>query len=273
MIKTYQQTITEWRIERDSTIREENGWLALAGLYWLKIGKNRAGSDPICEIQLPSSAPALIGSLEYNGKSVALRTESGQKVNVNGKAADFTILQPDISDTPSFITLNDIRLAVIQRGNRMGVRMWDNSRQERRSFPARTWFDIDEKFRVSARYTAYPRPKAIFFPDITGEKTESTVDGFLEFEFNGNSYKLDVTKEEENELFVRFNDPTSGTQTYPAGRYLIVNLEKDNNDVIVDFNYSYNPPCAVTDFATCVFAPQQNYLDFEVTAGETYHKR
>ena len=264
--------MAEWRKERDESIRKENGWLSLAGLYWLKVGKNRAGSDPACEIQLPSRIPALIGSLDHNGKSVTLRTENGQKVNVNGKATDFAILQPDISDTPSFITLNDVRLVVIQRGNRMGARIWDNSREERRSFPARTWFDVDEKFRIPARYTAYPRPKAIFFPDITGEKTESTVDGFIEFEFNDKSYKLDVTKEEENELFVRFRDPTSGTLTYPSGRYLTVYLEKESDNIVVDFNYSYNPPCAVTDFATCVFAPEQNYLDFEVTAGETYQK-
>jgi len=271
MIKTYQQTIAEWRKERDESIRKENGWISLAGLYWLKVGKNRVGSDPMCEIQLPSRVPALIGSLDHNGKSVTLRTESRQKVNINGKVTEFAILQPDISDTPSFITLNDIRLVVIQRGNRMGIRMWDNSREERRSFPARTWFDVDEKFRIPARYTVYPHPKPAFFPDITGEKTESAVDGILEFEFNNNSYQLDATKEEGNELFVRFNDPTSKTQTYPCGRYLTVYLEKDNT-TFIDFNYSYNPPCAFTDFATCVFAPEQNYLDFKVTAGETYQK-
>lgn len=270
-MKTYRQSIAEWRMERDEAIRKENGWLSLAGLYWLKIGKNRAGSDPTCEIQLPSRVAALIGSLDHNGKSVTLRTEIGQKVNVNGKDVDFAILQPDISDNPSFITFNDLRLVVIQRGKRMGVRMWDNSREQRRSFPARTWFDVNEKFCIPALYTDYPHPKPTFFPDITGEKTESAVDGFLEFEFNSNHYQLDATKEEENELFVRFNDPTSKTQTYPCGRYIDVNLEKDNN-VFIDFNYSYNPPCAFTDFATCVFAPEQNYLDFAVIAGETYQK-
>jgi uncharacterized protein (DUF1684 family) len=43
--------------------------------------------------------------------------------------------------------------------------------------------------------------------------------------------------------------------------------------VTLDFNYAYNPPCAFTDFATCVFAPEQNRLDFKITAGETYPKR
>ncbi len=54
---SYQQSINEWRNERNETIRKENGWLSLAGLYWLKLGKNHFGSDPKCEIQLPERTP------------------------------------------------------------------------------------------------------------------------------------------------------------------------------------------------------------------------
>jgi uncharacterized protein len=43
--KTYQQTITAWQKEKNETIRGENGWLALTGLFWLKLGKNHFGSD------------------------------------------------------------------------------------------------------------------------------------------------------------------------------------------------------------------------------------
>ena len=265
---TYQQSINEWRKERNETIRKENGWLALAGLYWLKLGKNQLGSDTKCEIQLPERIPANVGYLEYNGKSVSLRTITGQVINVNDKPVDFAILEPDISDNPSFITLNDVRLVVIQRGNKLGVRMWDNQREERRSFPARTWFDIDENFRVPATYTAYDRPKKAFFPDITGEKSEFPVEGYLSFEFNGNRCKLDINKEDDGTLFIRFWDQTSKDETYPTGRYLVA--DEVNSKIFIDFNKAYSPPCAFTNFATCVFAPEQNHLDFRVTAGETY---
>jgi uncharacterized protein len=69
----YHQAINEWRAERNEIIRKENGWLSLAGLYWLKLGKNQLGSDVKCDIQLPERIPANIGYLEYNGKSVSLR--------------------------------------------------------------------------------------------------------------------------------------------------------------------------------------------------------
>jgi uncharacterized protein (DUF1684 family) len=269
--KTYHQSINEWRKERNENIRKENGWLSLASLFWLKLGKNHFGSDPKCDIQLPERISANVGYFEHNSKSIILRTSAGQKVMVNGEQTDFAILQSDNSDNPSFITFQDVRLVVIQRGNKLGVRIWDNQREERRTFPARTWFDIDENFRIPATYTAYECPKKAYFPDLTGEKSEFPVEGYLSFEFNENRYKLDINKEDDGTLFVRFWDPTSKDKTYPTGRYLVT--DEEDGKIFIDFNKAYSPPCAFTNFATCVFAPEQNRLDFRVTAGETYIKR
>jgi uncharacterized protein len=36
----------------------------------------------------------------------------------------------------------------------------------------------------------------------------------------------------------------------------------------VDFNKSYNPPCAFNDFATCPLPPPQNRLALRVESGE-----
>jgi uncharacterized protein (DUF1684 family) len=270
--KTYRQTVNDWRRERNENIRKENNWLSLAGLYWLKLGKNQFGSDPKNEIQLPARVPASIGHFEYNGRSVSVRTNAGLKVSVNDKAVDFAILQPDISETPSYIKLEGIQLVVIQRGNRMGVRMWDNQNENRASFPARTWYDIEEAFRLPAAFTAYERPKMAYFPDLTGEKAEFPVEGFVTFEFDGRTHQLDINKEDDGSFFLRFWDPTSLGETYPTGRYLIPDVSPDGI-LHLDFNKAYNPPCAFTDFATCVFAPEQNHLDFKVTAGETYSRQ
>ncbi|NWF63113.1 MAG: DUF1684 domain-containing protein [Chloroflexi bacterium] len=271
--KNYQQAIQNWRKERDESIRKENSWLALAGLYWLKLGKNQFGSDPKNEIQLSERAAALVGTLEYNGRSVTLCANAGQKIAVNDKPTDFAVLQPDISGNPSYIKIEGIQMIVIQRGNRMGVRIWDNLSEKRASFPARTWYDINEAFRFPATFTTYDRPKMAYFPDLTGEKAEFPVEGYVTFEANGSAHQLDINREDDGTLFLRFWDPTSKDDTYPTGRYLVADVESDGK-IFLDFNKAYNPPCAFTDFATCVFAPEQNHLHFPVTAGETYlHKK
>ncbi len=268
---TYQERILQWRRERDESIRKENSWLALAGLYWLKLGKNKFGSSHACEVQLPERAPAQVGYLDFNGKFVALRVHPGQEAFINGQKVETSILQSDQSESPTFVNLMDIQLVVIHRGNRFGVRVWDNQREERKTFPPRAWYEIDERFRVPAQYTSYDRPKMAYFPDVSGEKSEFPVEGYLSFEFGGKQYKLDVNKEEDDSLFIRFWDPTAGEETYPTGRYLSAEKEKDGS-YWLDFNMAYSPPCAFTDFATCVFAPEQNRLDFKITAGERYPK-
>jgi uncharacterized protein (DUF1684 family) len=161
--KTYRKEVEDWRAELNTNIRKENGWLALAGLFWLKLGKNEFGSSAKCKVQLPARLPASIGVLEYNGRTVTLQANAGQVIDINGKPHNYAILEPDISENPSFVTLEDVRFIVIQRGNRTGIRVWDNRREERKTFPARTWFDIDENFRIPAVYTAYDHPKKVFF--------------------------------------------------------------------------------------------------------------
>ena len=71
----------------------------------------------------------------------------------------------------------------------------------------------------------------------------------------------------ETDYFIMFGDQTSGKQTYGAGRFLYASPPKDGVTVL-DFNKSYNPPCAFSAYATCPLPPPQNKLPIAVTAGE-----
>ena len=74
---------------------------------------------------------------------------------------------------------------------------------------------------------------------------------------------------DDHTLFIKFRDATSGKETYPPSRYYYTRAV-ENGKVILDFNYAYSPPCAFTEYATCLFAPPQNTLPFRVEAGEIY---
>ena len=265
----YESKILQWRTKKYDDLVRENGWLALAGLHWLKEGRNLIGSNPLCEIDLPEHAPTFLGVIEKKGKVVRFQVAQGVRAEVNGKLVDKTLLKSTKDAKPSFITWNQIRMVLHEHADRFAIRIWDNSRRERFSLPPLKWFPINKQFRFNAHYKAYPQPKASDQPDTFGDTVEDRMDGVLSFNFEGKKHKLDVTETKEHKLFLKFKDLTSGKETYPPSRYLYTEPVQDGK-VVLDFNYAYSPPCAFTAFATCIFAPPQNHLPFRVEAGEIY---
>ncbi|HMB25772.1 MAG TPA: DUF1684 domain-containing protein, partial [Anaerolineales bacterium] len=156
-----------------------------------------------------------------------------------------------------------------EHAGKYGIRLWDNQRRNRFTIPLLKWFPLNRQFRFSALYTRYLEPKVSSQLDTFGGTVEDRLDGYVTFKFDGKTYKLDVTEEEDRSLFIKFRDLTSSKETYPPSRYCYTEAVEDGK-VIVDFNYAYSPPCAFTEYATCIFAPQQNYLPFRVEAGEIY---
>lgn len=264
------QKLAEWQAEKDASLRAENSWLALAGLFWLEAGENPFGSDPAKPIVLPGRAPAWLGSFHLDGDQVRVQARSGQVIQVNGQEIAEAVLQSDSTPSPSYIELDGMRMVVIQRPRGIGIRLWDNLRPERQTHPPRAWFPLDTAFRVPALYTAYPQPKPVQLPDTFGDTLDGFVDGQVRFELNGGTHTLDATQMPDGTLSIQFRDASSGKGTYPSGRYYVSDEPVVDGRVMLDFNYAYSPPCAFTGFATCVFAPAQNNLPMRVEAGEIY---
>lgn len=265
----YEEQILKWRAKKYDDLVRENGWLSLAGLFWLNEGRNLVGSNPMCEVILPERAPTFLGIVELKGKSARFQAAEGVRVEINGKQVQKTVLKSDKEPRPSFITWNDMRLVLHEHAGQYAIRIWDNQRRTRFTLPLLKWFPIHKQFCFPARYTRYSGPKISNQPDTFGETVEDRLDGYVTFKHEGNTYKLDVTEMDDHRLFVKFRDLTSNKETYPASRYCYT-LPVQGDKVVVDFNYAYSPPCAFTEYATCIFAPQQNNLPFRVEAGEIY---
>jgi len=265
----YEQSILKWRQEVEANLRRENGWLALAGLFWLRKGTNIIGSGADADIVLPSRAPARLGTFEFDGDNVTLNVEDNTTVEVNGTPTRNTLLDADQEDVPSFITFNDMRMVVLRRSKGVGIRIWDNTREERRLFPSRQWYPVNEALCVPATYTRYEIPKIVKMPDILGAILDEPMQGFVSFELNGKKHELMVEELPDRRLFIQFMDLTNGHPTYPSGRYHYTDSHEDGK-VFVDFNKAYSPPCAFTEYATCTFPPQENHLKIPIEAGEIY---
>lgn len=265
----YENSILKWRQEMDKNLRRENGWLALAGLFWLRKGTNTIGSDPESDILLPRRAPSRLGTFAFRDDDVTLNVEASLPVEVNGVETTSVRLDADQEDVPSFITFNGMRMVVVRRSKGVGIRVWDNTREERRTFPSREWYPVKEEFRVPATYTRYETPKIVKMPDILGAILDEPLQGFVSFALGGKEHELIVEELPDRRLFIQFMDPTNNQRTYPSGRYHYTDAQ-ENGSVVVDFNKAYSPPCAFTKFATCTFPPQENHLEVAIEAGEVY---
>lgn len=249
---SYQSEIAEWRHQRETGLRRDGGWLTVTGLFWLREGANRFGTGAGNEIALPNG-PAQAGVFELrNGKVTA---------KMNGSSRE---IRPD---TDELVQVGRLRLYVIQRGDRYGIRMKDPDSQFLRDFQGLEYFPAREDYRVTARFVAEPRKIPI--ANIVGQTELDESPGYVVFQLHGRQFRLYPVLEEPGakELFFIFKDETAGKETYGAGRFLYTALPRDGS-VLLDFNKAYNPPCAFTPYATCPLPPKQNRVAARIEAGE-----
>ncbi len=265
---TYLEELESWRQERDERLRAEGGWLSVAGLYWLSEGENPFGTAADNAVVFPpGTAPEHAGSFVLADGKVSVRTEVDSGVTHEGKPVTELALATDAEGEPSELRLGTLLFYPIERTGRMGIRLKNSERAERKSFRGNQSYPVDLAWRVTARFEPYAEPKAVKIPNILGTEFDATAPGMLSFEVAGESYQLEPTGEPEEGLFVVFGDATNGRETYGGGRFLATDPPAGGT-VILDFNRAYNPPCVFTPYATCPLPTRQNKLPIEVHAGE-----
>ncbi len=269
---SYRQKLEKWRAEKEAELKSDNGWLSVAGLFWLKEGVNRFGTDASNEIVLPEgSAPAKAGEFEFHAGKTTLRVENGVAATSGGKPVTMIELKTDEKLLPDIINIGSLSLSVIKRGERYGVRVKDKNSKQRREFTGLRWFPVNESYRITATFVRYDKPKEIEIPNVLGDVNKMASPGYVTFKLDGKQYRLDPVLEGKDKLFFIFSDSTSGKATYGAGRFLYADLP-EGETVVLDFNRAINPPCAFTPFATCPLPPRQNRLRVAIEAGElNYH--
>lgn len=240
--------VETWRAKRIASLKAEDGWLAVAGLHWLKAGWNRFA-------ELPAGM-----EWKLDGKRVLLRQNGSERE-----------LKPDNPGPADFVKLGALTMFIIERGGRYGVRVRDTNSPYRAKFHGIEHYPVDAKWKVAARWLAYAQPKKRVLPTvIEGVNEEYDAPGEVEFTLAGKTWKLEPVLS-GGRLFFVFRDLTAGKTTYPAGRFLYADPPKDGI-VMLDFNQAYNPPCAFTPYATCPLPLPQNRLAIALETGEkNYH--
>ncbi|MCL5428903.1 MAG: DUF1684 domain-containing protein [Chloroflexi bacterium] len=286
--------VIDFRKTREGNLRREYGWLSLAGLFWLREGDNTFGSAADNPIRLPERAPAQAGvfTLHHGHVTITKAPDVSIRLNKDELGNVSAALKVDTSGDPDYLFLDDpssphslrsgqapsgllgtsLRMMVIERAGKLAIRVWDPQSPVRGDFAGCIWYEPDARFRVNAKIETYPQPRQFMIDDIVGIQRPVTMHAALAFELNGREYRLDAERQDDNSYDIIFKDTTAGKSTYAAGRYLTTEVA-EGDQVIVDFNYAYNPPCAFTAFATCPLPLPQNILPVAIEAGEKFDQR
>ncbi|MDU0808661.1 DUF1684 domain-containing protein [Aquirufa regiilacus] len=252
------EEVKAFRAARINSLKSETGWLNLAGLFWLKEGKNTFGGDEKNDFVFPSDhSDPFLGELLLKDGKVYYQTVS-----------DTMLVYQDGVKVP-VISYRSLRWFIIKRGEKYAVRLRDLEGEYVKAFKGIDTFPTDSAYRVVADFIP-TKGKMVTIIDVTGRAYALESPGLLRFKLGKSFYELE-TSQEGDSLFIVFGDLTNKQQTYGAGRFIDTALPDAQGKVLIDFNKAYNPPCAFTPFATCPLPTAANKLAVEIKAGEQFH--
>lgn len=266
---SYRAEVEAFRKQREAEIGGPTGWAALAGLHWLETGRHTIGRAASNDVVLAApSAPPELGTITVRANDAELALAPGISAELDGAPVRTAILKTDVGPDHA-VVVGNMRLALIARGGKLALRVWDSQSPTRLAFHGLRWYPIDPTWRIDARFVPHTPPPRLPIVNVLGQTIRMANVGDAEFAVGGETYRLEALLESDDaqQLFFMFRDGTTGKETYSAGRYLYTPLPKDGR-VTLDFNEAKNPPCAFTTFATCPLPPKSNRLTLRIEAGE-----
>ena len=260
--------LAQFRAQREVTLKEDTGWLTVAGLHFLNQGDNRIGSDPSNDIVLAfPSVPPHVGVISVHGTAVTIRAAAGQTLRINDLVTTESALHGAFDQQPTdTVHFGPVSFFVHYSGPRLALRVRDQQSALRTNFRGLRWYEPSLAFRTIATFQPYAQRKVVHVPNILGDLEPFNAIGLVHFEMGGVQHTMEAWGNEKR-LWLVFRDQTSGRETYPSARFLYTPSVEDGK-VVIDFNYAQNPPCAYNPYTTCPLPPAQNRLAIAVEAGE-----
>ena len=270
----YRAEVAGWRKEREATITSRSGWLSVAGLFFLKEGRNPFGRETGNALVLPTSAPPRAGWFDLRQGRVFAQVNQGVTATFNNQIVrpetEIELKETDDLGKSDALVLGPLTLFVHMSGAKLAIRMLDAESSLLKNFTGLKWFPIDPRYRVAAQFVPFDTPQSVEVPNILGDVERYTSPGVLTFKLGGHEYRLqpfEVGRQENRRFLIVFKDLTSGKETYGAARFVNAALPKDGS-TIIDFNRAFNPPCAYNPFTTCPLPLPSNRLSVRILAGE-----
>ncbi|HAO47941.1 MAG TPA: hypothetical protein DCR35_00745 [Runella sp.] len=265
----HEAEIKSWHQKRIENLKAEEGWLNLAGLFWLKEGENTIGGNEKNSIVFPAEhSDAFLGKIILKDGKVTFEAAPQAAVQLGEQAVTNAELFP-YQGKPTVLKHKTLRWFIIQRGDKFAIRLRDLEGTYVKAFKGIETFPITTDWKVKAKFIP-TEGKKLTILDITGRSYEQASPGKFVFTIDGKEYSLESVGSKERPHFV-FGDLTNKHDTYGGGRFLDAPAPDAEGYTYIDFNKAYNPPCAFTPYATCPLPTKENRLQVAIKAGEKYH--
>ncbi len=152
--------------------------------------------------------------------------------------------------------------------------------EQRRTFNGLHYFPYHPALRFEVTIDTNVPPKKLEVTMNASETMTMTTVGYVHFIVESEPvtlsiYWLDIYG---GGLFLPFRDTSSPQESYGGGRYLFDTIKGSDfqsvinvaglTQIVLDFNYAYNPSCAYNYRWVCPLAPAENRLSLAMRAGE-----
>jgi uncharacterized protein len=156
----------------------------------------------------------------------------------------------------------------------------------RSKFTGLRYFAYDPRLRVQAELSADESGETVDGPASGPHTMPLRCAAKVDFRLAGEPARLTVFWIDVygGGLFLPFRDATCPAESYGAGRYLFDTVKGSGfepdvsasgdasgytgGQIVLDFNYAYNPSCAYDPRWACPLAPRENWLAAAIRAGE-----
>ena len=255
-------------LNQNREIRAENRvkYLELTGLFKLDSTSNTFGKAVSNEFVLPiENLAETIGSIDLSEEALTFNAAKNIKItNAQDEEIETLPLEIDANGNSVQLFHKQLKWQVITRSGALYLRVWDLKNPGIQAFKGFKNYDINSDYIFEANFNYFETARLESVESKLGIPDVTDFIGQLRFMYEGEPYSLDIG----SEGFVMVGDLTSGETTYGGGRYMYIDLPETDGTVTLDFNYLFNPPCAYSEFTTCLFPPRQNQLAFSVKAAE-----
>lgn len=137
----------------------------------------------------------------------------------------------------------------------------------RKNFKGLNYYPVNLDYRVEATFVKTENPALFKMKTTTNRLPDYQKYGEVHFSLDGSKRVLEVYQSPEiiqkpgleDYLFIPFTDETNGIDTYDVGRYIDFKIPA-TEEIILDFNKSYNPYCSYGSGYSCPIPPEANHL-------------